>query len=189
MNGVTFAELKTIDDIWLVGNECIDDDFFGAKRISQINKIVTEKCGFCEATNPIDYTTCEKSKQLQTLESFDDCESDNKAMISKLEKLSEENLSHVITIATLKVELEAVESAQVQAEKNLTMEMNGIAALHSEISDFEIELKDSQDEVKQTKDDIIEAKGDSGGNLNSLKEFFDKLEAKLMLRLNTTKDE
>lgn len=48
LNGRTFVNLDKLSNVFLFGNECINEDFDEAERIANMPRIVTLKCGFGE---------------------------------------------------------------------------------------------------------------------------------------------
>lgn len=53
LNGRAFATLNKLSDVFLFGNECINEDFDGVERIANMPRIVTLKCGFGEPTGEL----------------------------------------------------------------------------------------------------------------------------------------
>lgn len=48
MNGKVFSKLISLKDVWLVRNDCISSNSFGAEKIRNMAKSVTQNCIFAE---------------------------------------------------------------------------------------------------------------------------------------------
>lgn len=45
LNGGAFTELKKLNDVRLIGNECIDRNFQGSKEVEVLAVVLQNKCG------------------------------------------------------------------------------------------------------------------------------------------------
>lgn len=48
LNCCAFASLHKLKEVWLFGNECIDENFDTAARIAEMLRVVSGKCGFID---------------------------------------------------------------------------------------------------------------------------------------------
>lgn len=83
MNGRLFNGLNQLRNVYLTGNQCIDQNFEGENQVSTISQVVNEKCGFAE-TNEEDLKVVIK-KQLHAIA----------ALETKVLELTEENQRNV----------------------------------------------------------------------------------------------
>lgn len=52
MNSAVFSGLPALDEVYLLANVCVNDNFLGKKKIATLAAKVDEKCKFEEATQP-----------------------------------------------------------------------------------------------------------------------------------------
>lgn len=51
MNGIAFAGLNRLNEVWMHGNICISEKFVGQTRIATMAQIVDTKCAFNETSS------------------------------------------------------------------------------------------------------------------------------------------
>lgn len=100
LNGESFAALKSLSQVWLQGNDCIDENFNNQHRINVLPGYVTNKCGFCENNLPQEIQVCEIAKQVNKIagENFNEIielEKKHIEMLMELKRDFEENLKEL----------------------------------------------------------------------------------------------
>lgn len=162
LNGELLRPLSGLTQVWMNGNECIDEDFkdFDAADLA---RDVSRRCSFCESEESIDLNVCEAEKEIKQIGTIrqllgaketqvlsleisiqqlftekSDCLTDNEEKTEAHAKKSAENVMLLSRIARLESEVKFSRS-QVALHADVLEQMKEKIALISE-RDGEIEI-------------------------------------------------
>lgn len=153
MNGDAFSGLRSLTQVWLQGNICVDENFNNQNRINALPGYVTSKCGFCENNAPLEIQVCGVMKEVNKIagEGLDGLVKLEKQQIEMLEDLKTismrnlktlqlDNARQAATIAKLDRELKDL---LIENRRNVAV----IARLEAKL--FAAEVAKAQDESQK----------------------------------------
>lgn len=167
-----FAQFSDLTQVWLNGNECIDEDFKDDEIVGMARS-VSRKCGFCEMEDSIELNVCEAEKEIKEIGSIrkqlglkelqvlsleisvqqlftekSNCLTDNEDKTEAFATKSNENIQLLTKIARLESEVKFTKS-QIALHSDVLEQMKEKIATISQ-RDEEIEnLKETIERLKR----------------------------------------
>lgn len=153
MNGDAFSGLRSLTQVWLQGNICVDENFNNQNRITALPGDVTSKCGFCENNAPLEIQVCGVVKQVNKIagEGFDGIvklEKQQVEMLEDLKTITDKNMKSLQMVNTR----QAAKIAKLDRElKDLMIENRRNVALIARLEAklFAAEVAKAQDESQK----------------------------------------